>query len=253
VVPWSVVAFVLAGINNCINTDIASANQLVVGLHGQLEASAPLTATASAAARAGQSAVAPADDATQAAPLNALSDLQQLAMTIRSVKRHAIQLTNFTFTAPDTSLPKDEELELTRGLESRMGPLRASLDQLTLGYQRVRSYAKYTQDNVAAVSGAIPACVLPIFYALLGACAYLLRIFSAQLATKSFAPSYSTIARFVIAAIAGGVVGLFNNFGTGELATLSPLAIAFVAGYAADVFFAFIDGAVHAVSKPKTG
>jgi len=39
----------------------------------------------------------------------------------------------------------------------------------------------------------------------------------------------------------------------GQGATLPPLAIAFVAGYAADVFFSFIDGAVQTVSRPKSG
>ena len=58
--------------------------------------------------------------------------------------------------------------------------------------------------------------------------------------------------RFVIAAIAGGVVGLFNNFGTSQAAALSPLAIAFVAGYAVDVFFSLIDGAVNSVSKSRS-
>jgi len=59
------------------------------------------------------------------------------------------------------------------------------------------------------------------------------------------------VARFVIAAIAGGVIGLFNNFGAGQTANLSPLAISFLAGYSADVFFALIDGAVHSVAAPK--
>jgi hypothetical protein len=149
---------------------------------------------------------------------------------------------------------KDIKLELDPDLSpTQTSNLRKNLDQLTGTYQQIRSYAKYTQDDGAAVYGAVTACILPIFYALLGACAYLLRVFSAQLDTRTFSPSYSTVARFVIAAITGGVVGLFNNLAVGQMATLSPLAIAFLAGYAADVFFAFLDGAVHGVTKSKAG
>jgi hypothetical protein len=243
IIPWSVWAFVFAGINNSLTANIANANQLTVSLHSQLEAPATPTNTGTV----------PRSEAAEAAPVGALSDLQDFAATIRSVYRHTKQLTPYVYSPQADPLKKAGDLELDPGLVPQMGPLRTNLDRLTLDYQQIRSYAKYTQDDWAAVSGAITACVLPIFYALLGASAYLLRVFSSQPATKTFAPSYSTIARFVIAAIAGSVVGLFNNFGTSQVATLSPLAIAFVSGYAADVFFAFIDGAVQAVSKPRKG
>ena len=236
VVPWSILAFVFANINTSIANDIASANQLVVTLHTQIEAPN-----------------APAGEATQIVPINALSDLQEFASTMRSIYRHTKELTWFVPGAETDPLRKGTRLELDTNLAGQIGPMRKNLDELTDAYQQIRSYAKYVQDDGAGAYGAVTTCILPIFYALLGACAYLLRIFSGQLATRTFAPSYSTIARFVIASIAGGIVGLFNNFGTGQLATLSPLAIAFVAGYAADVFFSFIDGAVQVVSKPTTG
>jgi hypothetical protein len=236
IVPWSILSFVFTGINNSIAADIASANQLVVSLHGQLEAPA-----------------SPAAESSQVAPLNSLSDLQQFAATIRSVYRHTQALTWFVPSAERNPVTKETKLELDANLTPQISKLRVNLDELTAGYQQVRSYAKYTQDDGAAAYGAITTGLLPIFYALLGACAYLLRTYSGQLVARSFAPSYSTSARFVIAAIAGGVVGLFNNFGVGQVASLSPLAIAFIAGYAVDVFFSLIDGAVDSVTKPKKG
>lgn len=49
------------------------------------------------------------------------------------------------------------------------------------------------------------------------------------------------MARFVVAAICGGVVGLFKTFAISDSASISPLAIAFLVGYAADVFSSFLD------------
>ena len=240
IVPWSILSFIFAGINTSIVNDIAVANQLVVSLHGQLEASAAAPAAE------------PSFDATpQFVPVNALSDLLQFAATIRSVYRHAQELSWFVPMLEKDPVTRGTRLELDPDLTPRIGKMRANLNELTASYQQIRSFAKYTQDDGAAAYGAVTTCILPIFYALLGACAYLLRSFSSQLAANVFAPSYSTVARFVIAAIAGGVIGLFNNFGAGQTANLSPLAISFLAGYSADVFFALIDGAVHSVAAPK--
>jgi len=53
---------------------------------------------------------------------------------------------------------------------------------------------------------------------------------------------------FFIALIGGMIVGLFGNIsGT----SLSPLALAFLVGYAADVFFSFLEGLLQNFRKPK--
>lgn len=233
IIPWSILSFIFTGINTSIAADIATANRLVVSLHGQLEPSVP-----------------PAGDATLPVPLGALSDLQEFAATTRSIYRHTRELTWFVPIIEKDPVTSGTRLELDTDLLPQSATMRKNLDELTAVYQQIRSYAKSSQDDGAAAYGAVTTCLLPIFYALLGACAYSLRSFSNQLVTSTFAPSYSTVARFVIAAIGGGVIGLFN-FGTGQTATLSPLAIAFLAGYSADVFFSLIDGAVDSVTKAK--
>jgi xanthine/uracil permease len=93
------------------------------------------------------------------------------------------------------------------------------------------------------IYGAVTAYVLPVAYSLLGACAFALRNMAAQTGTKTYQPSYSNRARLIIALIAGTVVGLFNNFTQGV--SVSPLAIAFLVGYAVEVFFSFLDAFVH--------
>jgi hypothetical protein len=50
------------------------------------------------------------------------------------------------------------------------------------------------------------------------------------------------------AAIAGAVVGLFN-FGQGI--SVSPLAIAFLVGYAVDVFFTFLERLIQSLIKAR--
>ena len=128
----------------------------------------------------------------------------------------------------------------------------AALDNVTTTYQHVRSFA---QDILALVSvyyGAVTACLLPILYALLGTCAFLLRNVEEELRTLTFVPSARTNwARFLIAGIGGGVVGLFN-FAMTQGTSVSPLAIAFLVGYAVDVFFSFLEGLLQTFTKSRT-
>jgi hypothetical protein len=131
-----------------------------------------------------------------------------------------------------------------------VGDLQKEVTKLTPIYQEVRLYATNVLDATSVIWGAIATCVLPVLYALLGACAYLLQVFSEKLQDRTFSPSDATTARFVIAAIGGAIVGLFNNFTLGQGASLSPLAIAFLVGYAADVFFSFL---AQNLPKPKSG
>ena len=127
-----------------------------------------------------------------------------------------------------------------------------ALETITTTYQGVRSFAQDVVDLVSVSYGAITTCLLPILYALLGTCAYLLRSFEEEVRTLTFRPaSRANWARFLIAGIGGAVVGLFDNFSiTGE-ASISPLAIAFLVGYAVDVFFSFLEGMMQSLSKPK--
>jgi hypothetical protein len=84
--------------------------------------------------------------------------------------------------------------------------------QRTAVYLDVRYFAQSLVDNASVFYGAITTCVLPVLYALLGTCAYLLRTFEQQMSARTFTPSVANSARFLIAAIGGAVVGLFNNF-----------------------------------------
>ena len=90
-----------------------------------------------------------------------------------------------------------------------------------------------------------------MLYAVLGACAYLIRSFEEQIKTRTFTGMDKPTARFLIAGIGALVVGLFGDFGVGHGASLPPLAIAFMVGYAADVFFSFLDGLLQTFGRSR--
>jgi hypothetical protein len=52
-----------------------------------------------------------------------------------------------------------------------------------------------------------------------------------------------------LAILAGVVIGLFNDFTKGI--ALSPLAVAFLVGYAVAIFFSFLDAVVEASKRVK--
>jgi hypothetical protein len=236
IIPLSMISFMYTGISNCITADLTTANQLATSLHTQLGTIPPTAPGA----------------APQIPPPSSLPDLQQFAATIRSVHNRTQQLAWFVPYLVKDTVPADSTFELPPDLANQWDRMLDTLNHLTATYQQVRSYARAVEDSASVVYGAISSCILPVLYGLLGACAYLLRIFSDQIATRTFLPTYATPARFVIAAIGGAIVGLFNNFTVGQGVSLSPLAIAFLVGYAADIFFSFIEGSVQNFKKPKS-
>ncbi len=123
-------------------------------------------------------------------------------------------------------------------------------DRITDTYQNVRYFAQTILADVSVFYGAFTACILPVLYAMLGTCAFLLRSFEDPASSPIFTTSKVNSARFLIAAIGGAVVGLFNNFTLAQGASISPLAIAFLVGYAVDVFFAFLEGLLKPFTKP---
>lgn len=116
-------------------------------------------------------------------------------------------------------------------------------------YQDIRAMATYARDIILVTVGSITGFLLPVLYAWLGACASILRQLRSDTTACLFHPEYSKVANrahVTTGVIVGISIGLFSNLlQTGT--DISPLAIAFVAGYASDKFFEFIDRLVHAI------
>ncbi len=256
IIVFSLLGFVSSAISNVVRADITTANDLVVKLRPEL---------GTAAAPKGGTADKPLPEGLNEGEV--LTQLQQYASTIRAIDARSRQLNWFVLRAerdpfaqlrwnPKSKLQdnKDNQKILKDKFQLEVGlpNMPESLDKLTDTYQDVRSFAQDVLDLVSVYYGAVTTCLLPVLYALLGACAYLLRSFEEQLKTKTFVPSRSNWARFLIAGIGGAVVGLFGNFTVTQGASISPLAIAFLVGYAADVFFSFLEGMLQTFNKRKS-
>jgi hypothetical protein len=277
IVVFSLLGFVTSSISSAIRTDITTANDLLVKLRSELGTDgAP---TAGAPGKPFPPGLSEGDVITQ---------LQQYASTVRAIDARSRQLNWFVFNAErdpfaeyrwdskDSKKQREEKQQKIKAGEKNQSILDAmpdnkeklkdmfqlpvglpnmpkALDTLTTTYQDVRSFGQDVLDLVSVSYGAITTCLLPILYALLGTCAYLLRSFEEQLRALTFTPSSrANWARFLIAGIGGAVVGLFSNFSITEGASISPLAIAFLVGYAVDVFFSFLEGLIQSFTKPKT-
>jgi hypothetical protein len=235
ITPFSLASFVGSALSITIKADIVTGNELAVKLRAELGA--------------------PGEPGKPVNPNDpgVIADLQQYAAVIRSIDTRARELNGLVFfiekdpLAPKRGDPKaiHDALQLPAALTN----FADAANQRTLVYQDVRYFAQSVLDDVSFVYGALATCILPVMYALLGTCAYLLRTFERQITTRTFTLTIANSARFLIAAIGGAVVGLFNNFKLGDNASIPPLAIAFLVGYAVDVFFAFLEGMIQPFTK----
>jgi hypothetical protein len=239
IIPASVCTFVTSAVSTAIVSDVSHANALAVKLRSEL--GPPLAAGSP-----------PAEIPKGISDADVISDLQDYAATVRLINARAKRLNWFVARIEKTPVEdigtreaRKEKFELQVGIPDPI----TERDRITETYQDVRYFAQAILADISVFYGAITACILPVLYALLGTCAYLLRTFEDQMSTRTFTPSAANSARFVIAAIGGAVVGLFNNFAVTQEASLSPLALSFLVGYAVDVFFAFLEGLIKAFTK----
>jgi hypothetical protein len=252
IVPFSLASFLSTAISTAIRTDITTANELAVKLRAQL-GPAPSQATTATNANTAAKPLSPLPPGLNEADV--ITELQQYASTIRDIDARARQLNVLVFNAqwdPFASIRKNyqkirDKFELPQGLTD----FATAADDRTMVYQEVRYFAQSILDDVSFFYGAMTTCLLPVLYALLGTCAYLLRNFEQQMSARTFIPSRANPARFLIAAIGGAVVGLFNNFTITQGASIPPLAFAFLIGYAVDVFFSFLEGLLQSFTRNR--
>jgi hypothetical protein len=221
-------SFIAASYSKSISDNIAVANQYALDLN------------------AGNVDKVSDSGAEKITDFSTLATLQRFAATIREIRGLSAELHTFVLWTP-SEIVDPTTLELT---------VPVTYDQIkgeTEKFQAARAYAKRLQNSESAWYGAIADGLLPPLYSILGALAFLLKTFSEEVKARSFRPSRDTDkARLLIAAIGGGVIGLFAsvvNPGT----SLPLLAIAFLVGYATDVFFIFLDGLEQVFAKARAG
>jgi hypothetical protein len=252
IVPLSLIGFVTSAISEGIRSDIVTANELAVKLTAQTHSqTASVPGARSAATGTGAEEVAPG-----LAVVDIVTELQQFASIIRAIDNRALQLhVLFPFEQDPSQYYRDvpENLRYRFQLPPDLpNHLTTATDGRIEVYQDVRYFAQSLVADSTFVFGAITTYLLPVLYALLGTCAYLLRSFEQDMKNKTFIPSPANSARFLIAGIGGGVVGLFNNFTLSQGASIPPLAVAFLVGYAVDVFFSFLESMLQAFTRSRS-
>ena len=113
-------------------------------------------------------------------------------------------------------------------------------------YQAIREYA---QDSVAinkSEVAAVSTYILPCLYALLGAFLYTCRSSARR---KHSDPIEGHNSRYAMAFIVGATISVFSSLIPKDL-LLSPLAIAFLAGYSIDAFVSRLDALVVKMTHP---
>jgi hypothetical protein len=111
-------------------------------------------------------------------------------------------------------------------------------------------------EQVLSQSKSIPQILsqyfLPMLYGLLGSLTYILRILATEINdvtfTRASAARYSL--RWPLGMLAGVTIGLFfpPNYFAG-LAAITPLGVAFLAGYGVELFFTGLDGLVRTFTR----
>jgi hypothetical protein len=262
IVVFSLLTFVSKSISEKIITNIETANGLAAKLRTELgpppsppnqSPADPMVATNNPGIPLqDQVWFGPAGMPTGLTDKDIISDLQQFAATMREVDGYARQLKHclFDFTQYHyaESATNRMTLELTPGLNVRLSQ---ELTDRVAEYQQVRSYGNQLVEKVTVYYGAIAISILPVLYALLGAVAYLLRSYEQQSKNRTLVTGEKPIARLLIASIGGLVVGQFNDVTQGI--NITPFAVAFLVGYAVDVFFTFLEGLLQMFIKRGPG
>jgi len=132
-----------------------------------------------------------------------------------------------------------------------------SIQDLYNGVVRRMSFMQgeivHLEEKANLIVGVLGVYILPILFGTVGAVAYVIRTISEQIKTTTFATNSPTrhIMRAALGGMAGLVVGLFGDLSS--KLSLSPLAIAFLAGYGVEAVFSMFDGLIEKFKTGKAG
>jgi hypothetical protein len=220
IVSMSLITFITAGASDAIKSEIDSANSKVITLRQRIESKPEVT-----------------DDMWM--------ELAQLAISARAIDARAATLKMLLFLGSTVQAPVDEPDWAKVEINPKKDFAEAYSD-IVHEYQKVRSYAQGLRESVSFVYGGVAASILPVFYAGLGALAYMLRRLQQSIRNQTFTNVGVNSAHMLVAAIAGTVISLFNGLFTASTVSIPPLGIAFLVGYASDRFFRVLDNLLPA-------
>jgi hypothetical protein len=268
VLSLSFFAFVSSSMSDSIKSDINTANTKIITLRSYLGSPGDPPPAAALPTYSEQ---------------DELTDLQQLAISSRSVYDRAKQLHRlifFSFIWEPSELQKANDATVSKEANDKSPrnqvtcgegnnfqmrglfeynpqlkhPYNDDFSHIVCGYQSVRVYAEELREFVTFWFGGVTASILPVLYSLLGAAAWSLRQTQIKIRAKTFHSADTKSAQYLVAAIAGTVISLFNGLFISSGLSLSPLAWAFLAGYSSDVLFRVLDGVMrpHVRDEPNS-
>jgi hypothetical protein len=118
-------------------------------------------------------------------------------------------------------------------------------------YQVIRDHSQDISQKWQGVIAGITTYLLPVLYAMLGAFLYTFRSWCEKHRKGDSFQSPDRTSRFLMAGIAGIAIGALNDLFPKEV-LFSPLALAFIVGYAIDVFTSRLDVLIETLKNKQT-
>jgi hypothetical protein len=200
----------------------------------------------------------PADESL---PPGLMDDVVEFSRTTANIIKNAHRLTLNHIFAPSASWEKVKEyIKPVDGDQKEfdhltVDPNLKNTGILTEGIYQIRLYQairEYAQDNAAIDRSyvvAVTTYILPCLYALLGAFLYTCRSGTHR---NHSARAEGHNSKYAMAFILGATISVFSSLIPKDLA-LSPLAIAFLAGYSIDAFTSRLDALVDQMKHQPQG
>ena len=107
-----------------------------------------------------------------------------------------------------------------------------------------------TLQNAQFILQIMQLYLLPLLYGLVGSCAYILRSLTNEIKSLTYTPNANTgyTLRLRLGTLSGLAIGWFASpETTSVIKTLSPFALAFVAGYSVELLFSLMDRIISAL------
>ena len=245
-IRWTVVALFISGLafiqssfTTQINDDIDAANKLAVALRAGI--------TSPEQQLAQDPCLKTSIPGSQAPAIQDIGNIQQFASLSREIYWRARKYNLFIFGLEYDPFDdaKRRQLELNPTVVNYQAEVFCKIGL----YEDSRYFGKNVVLDNSYLWGALSQYALPVLYALVGAYAARLRSFADTVRKRTYHPSFADNARLISACILGAVVSLFNL--SSQAVSLPPLGLAFLAGYAVEVFFALIDSIVKTFSRSE--
>lgn len=193
---------------------------------------------------------------------NAVNDIKDLAKEINIEKANIVDLNSRSTTAPAEEFERFMKLlqDADDRLDSMNNRMEASYELLVVWFPAHLSVLDpsialdETRLQIAQIIlESLSKYLLPLLYGLLGACVYVLRTLSLEI--KNLVYTVESDIRFqlriYLGALAGLAIGWFvtEQSAPGVLRSVTPIALAFVAGYSVELMFSAMDTVIQAFAK----